>query len=193
MKETDARVQRTRQQLRGAFIELVLERGYDAVTVQQIVKAAGVGHKTFYRHYPDKTALLYALLGEILEEAQAVFLPPTSPQAAEQNTINALRFAHQYAALGRVLLQSPAVEQLLQPLMAFALTEGERFFGGSDTPDELVAYHFASTMMNLVRWWLEHDMPYPPEQMAEYINRLLIRPIQHLAGATASSIAGDAL
>lgn len=180
MNETDARVVRTREQLRSAFIKLVIEQGYDAITVLDIADQAKVGRKTFYRHYQDKEALLYATLEEIIIEGRPFLLPPESPKAAEENTLHALRFAHRYAELLRVLLRSPVAEQLLQPLFVFGITEGHRFFGGSTTPDALVAYHFVSTMMALTRWWIEQGMPYPPEEMAEYINRLLIRPISQL-------------
>lgn len=178
MNETDARVLRTRRHLREAFIALVIAQGYEAVTVLDIVKQAQVGHKTFYRHYADKEALLNELLYEILTEAQQFLLPPTSPGAPMENTINALRFAQRYADLWRVLLRSPAAEALLQPLLAFASAEGKRFFGGGNIPDALVAYHFATGMQTLLRWWLEEGMPYPPEEMADYIHRLLIRPLQ---------------
>jgi AcrR family transcriptional regulator len=177
MSETDIRVQRTQRALQQALIDLIIEQGYEAVSVRAVTQRAQVGYKTFYRHYQDKEALLYAILGDLLREGKHVLLPPTSPLAAEQNTINAFRFAHQYADLFRVLLRSPVAETLMQPMIAFGLAEGHRFFSGSDTPDELVAYHFVAGMMSLMRWWLEHDMRYAPEEMAEYVNRLLIRPI----------------
>jgi AcrR family transcriptional regulator len=184
MNEADLRVQRTRRRLRDAFIALVIARGYEAVTVLDIVAQAKVGHKTFYRHYNDKEAMLNAMLEEILLEAQPFLLPPDTPQAPAENTLNALRFAQKYANLWRVLLRSPAAESLLQPLLAFAQAEGKRFFGGSQVPDDLVAYHFATGMMSLLRWWLEQGMPYPPEEMAMYIDRLLLQPIQGLGSET---------
>lgn len=184
MNETDLRVQRTRRRLRKAFIDLVIAHGYETVTVLDIVAEAQVGHKTFYRHYPDKEAMLNEVLNEILVEAQPFLLPPDVPQAPAENTLNALRFAQKYADLWRVLLRSPAAELLLQPLIAFAQMESKRFFGGSRVPDELLAYHFAAAMMSLIRWWLEHDMPYPPEEMTIYIEQLLLRPIQALGSET---------
>lgn len=180
MNQDDARVQRTQQTLREALMALAIAKGYEAVTVQQIVEKAGVTRKTFYRHYKDKDTLLYTILGEILQEAQAYLLPPDSPGAAEENTLNALRFAAKYADWFRILLRSPAAEKLVRPLIAFGLAEGRRFFGGSGIPDELVAHHFAMSMMSLVRWWLEQENRCSPEEMAEHINRLLIRPISGL-------------
>lgn len=192
MNESDLRVQKTRRLLHDAFIELVIERGYEGVSVRDITSRAKVGYKTFYRHYQDKETLLYAILSDMLQEAQAtLLLPPSSPMAAERNTLEAVRFAYRYADLFRVLLKSPMAERLIQPLVAFGLSEGRRFFGGSDTPDELVAHHFVASMMSLIQWWLEQGCPYPPDQMAEYINRLVIRPISHLRDDQATAAVGD--
>lgn len=49
----DERVQRTDQRLRDAFILLVHERGYEAVTIRDVVQRAGVGRSTFYTHFGD--------------------------------------------------------------------------------------------------------------------------------------------
>src|SRR5262245_9815545 len=54
----DRRVQRTHQLLRQAFISLILERGYHAVTIRDVVKRAGVGRSTFYVHFGDLEELM---------------------------------------------------------------------------------------------------------------------------------------
>jgi AcrR family transcriptional regulator len=53
----DKRVQRTRELLEKALIELINEQGYDAVTVQDIVNRANLGRTTFYLHYQSKDEL----------------------------------------------------------------------------------------------------------------------------------------
>ncbi|MEU7629882.1 TetR/AcrR family transcriptional regulator [Nocardia sp. NPDC049220] len=55
---TDRRVRRTRNMLHQALIELMLERGYDRITVRDILIRADVGRSTFYTHYRDKDDLL---------------------------------------------------------------------------------------------------------------------------------------
>jgi AcrR family transcriptional regulator len=64
-EQMDLRVRRTRVNLREALIELIEEKGFDAVTVGDIASRAMVNRATFYRHYPDK----YALVTGIFEEA----------------------------------------------------------------------------------------------------------------------------
>ena len=64
-EQMDLRVRRTRVNLREALIDLIEEKGFDAVTVGDIAERAMVNRATFYRHYPDK----YALVTGIFEEA----------------------------------------------------------------------------------------------------------------------------
>src|SRR5437870_7897295 len=57
MTKTDRRVQRTRELLHKALIDLISERGYGAITIQDIVDRANVGRTTFYLHYSSKDDL----------------------------------------------------------------------------------------------------------------------------------------
>src|SRR5215207_4763884 len=58
MMKTDRRVKRTREVLQKALIELMSERGYDTITIQDIVDRANIGRTTFYLHYSSKDELL---------------------------------------------------------------------------------------------------------------------------------------
>src|SRR5438876_9754476 len=64
-KKMDRRVQRTRQLLQDALIAMVIEKGYDATTVQDIIDRANVGRATFYAHFPDKQTLLTSRLEDL--------------------------------------------------------------------------------------------------------------------------------
>lgn len=57
-EKLDPRVKRTRQLLEGAFLQVATEKGFQAVSVQDITEKAGVNRATFYAHFPDKYALL---------------------------------------------------------------------------------------------------------------------------------------
>lgn len=59
---SDRRVLRTKRALRSALLEVIVERGYDAVSVQAIADRADVGRATFYTHYADKEDLLLGSL-----------------------------------------------------------------------------------------------------------------------------------
>lgn len=59
------RAERTRAALIAAGRRLFCERAVDAVTVDDIVQAAGVGKGSFYNHFTDREALVRAISAEI--------------------------------------------------------------------------------------------------------------------------------
>ncbi|MDP9868557.1 MULTISPECIES: TetR/AcrR family transcriptional regulator [Streptosporangium] len=61
----DRRVRRTRQAIQRALIELILDKGYDQVTVSDLIRRADVGRSTFYAHFDSKQAVLLANLDEL--------------------------------------------------------------------------------------------------------------------------------
>ncbi|MEV5410046.1 TetR/AcrR family transcriptional regulator [Thermopolyspora sp. NPDC052614] len=73
--KADRRVRRTRQAIQRALVELILEKGYEPVTVTDIIDRADVGRSTFYAHFDGKQAVLRANLDEI------AFLRPTPDPA----------------------------------------------------------------------------------------------------------------
>src|SRR5690348_18455985 len=63
--EGNLRVRRTQKLLRETLIELIEERGFDALTIGEITERAMVSRAAFYRNYQDK----YDLVEQIFEEA----------------------------------------------------------------------------------------------------------------------------
>lgn len=61
----DRRVARTQRALKEALTSLILEKGYDGVTVQDVIDQADVGRSTFYAHYLDKDELLMAIFADL--------------------------------------------------------------------------------------------------------------------------------
>ena len=57
MAKPDRRVQRTRELLQKTLIELMQERGYESITIQEIVDRANIGRSAFYLHYANKDEL----------------------------------------------------------------------------------------------------------------------------------------
>lgn len=68
-RDTNRR-ERTRA-LEEAALRLFLERGLDAVTIDDITQATGVAKGTFYRYFEDKAGLVDALLAPVRSELLA--------------------------------------------------------------------------------------------------------------------------
>jgi len=64
-KAEDRRVRRTRALLQNALMSLMIEKGYESITVQDIIDRADVGRATFYAHFADKQSLLSSRLEDL--------------------------------------------------------------------------------------------------------------------------------
>ncbi len=77
-KGSDPRVKRTRRLIQDAFLELLQEKGFAAISIQEITERATVNRGTFYAHFADKNALIEAIIREQFQQAVASMLPPTA-------------------------------------------------------------------------------------------------------------------
>jgi AcrR family transcriptional regulator len=189
MNSTDRRVRRTQKLLGDALIALALEKEYDAITIQDITDRADIGYRTFFRHYADKDELLKDVLRPIREEMRELMAPPSFEYFSDPNVQvidlpdGAVLFQHvqENSDLYRVLLFSN--RGLVQPLKVFVVQEFKANFGAlldTDIPFNIIANHLISAMITLLRWWLENDMCYSPEEMGEYAFQLIIQPVRDL-------------
>jgi AcrR family transcriptional regulator len=62
------RVARTKAAIEDAFVQLVLERGYERVAVEDISERADLARATFYSHYPNKEAVLFSVFNRLIED-----------------------------------------------------------------------------------------------------------------------------
>lgn len=74
------RAEETRKRLQEEAIRLFSQRGFDAVTVEEVARAAGVSHMTFFRHFPTKEAAVLhdpydPLLGAAVSAQDASLAP----------------------------------------------------------------------------------------------------------------------
>jgi AcrR family transcriptional regulator len=179
---TDKRVNQTRRALTGALIALTLEKGYDALTVRDISERADIGYATFFRHFPDKDALL----ADVLEGTLTEFLELIHPVMNDPERTVTLVFEHvkQSPDPVRVLLGTRNVSPLLPRIFAFssrAMLETLNPNPKSLIPPEIAAHHMIVSILELIEWWLEHEMPYPPEHMGKIVNALIMKPTRTLA------------
>ncbi|WP_230137503.1 TetR/AcrR family transcriptional regulator, partial [Peribacillus frigoritolerans] len=64
MAKVDRRIVRTQEAIKKAFLELMSEKNFDSMTIQDISDRANINRATVYLHYLDK----FDLLDKIIEE-----------------------------------------------------------------------------------------------------------------------------
>jgi AcrR family transcriptional regulator len=185
VKDTqDRRVRRTQRALAKALIALTLENGYEAVTIRDITERADIGYATFFRHYHDKDALLREVLDVVLSELMDLLqLPPPDADPAALGTL-IFRYVGDHAEICRVLLRSRGSALLVQRVVEAGTQTvlRERLpAASSPVPIEVAAYHLVASSVALIQWWLDRDMPYPPERMGTIYAELIARPTSAVA------------
>jgi AcrR family transcriptional regulator len=171
----DPRVRKTRQNLREAFVSLILQKGYDAISIQDIATAADTPRVTFYRHYLDKEDLLTDCLNTLYKE-----LVERTPHSSRESLLRGyspvqMLYEHieEQETLYRILFSSRGtqvvIERLRHHLAQHAITRIADFSPDASMriPAEIIAQHAASAQIGLAMWWLDQGKPYPPTYMAQ--------------------------
>lgn len=181
----DPRVIRTRKLLRDSLIELISERGYDAITVKDITERATLNRATFYLHYQDKEDLLERGFEQIWDELTAENPFPQAPggrlslDATRETVLRDFRHLARYAAFYRVMIGGHGVSTFVRRMQDYVYRSTQqrlRPFAArrprAEPPLDIVLQFMASAYVGLMQWWLEHDMPTTPDEMADIVVRL---------------------
>jgi AcrR family transcriptional regulator len=185
MTKTDRRVQRTHELLQKALIELITERGYDAITIQDIADRAYVGRTTFYQYYNSKDDLFMSCHEAIVSEFQSSTLY-SHPLSREEllslevppKIISAYRHLDEARAqlypifLGK---DGPRILRRMRDQSAQEIEANLRaVFAEADhsIPLNLLANYLAGAQIALMQWWLEKRRPHAPQNLAQAFHRL---------------------
>jgi len=113
-KKVDPRIKRTHQLLQKAFVELMQEKGFQSITVQDIAERATVNRVTFYAHFEDKYELLEHTIREMICQRLRSQLPEGSPFNPE-NLRRLIQLVFEF--LEEVGSHCPPPHGQLEPLM----------------------------------------------------------------------------
>jgi AcrR family transcriptional regulator len=180
----DRRVQRTRQQLRDALIALILERGCDTLTIQDITDRADLRRATFYMHYGTKEELLLTILQETFDGLVRQLEPMMKGDALGGKTqVDVFRVTFQHvaanSALYRIILGgqgAAAIARSIREYLAGCVLRGLKTVRPDrlTMPPDVLANYIAGAELGLMTWWLENGQPYPAERMAEMAHQLIL-------------------
>jgi AcrR family transcriptional regulator len=191
--KVDRRSQRTRRQISSALVELMLEMRYDDITVQDIIDRANIGRSTFYAHYLDKDDLLVSdftrMLDALREHIEAA---ETGGSFVSPGVAPFFQHVHDHSRLYRALVRGGGLDLLYkkghehlrhniaQHLQAHIPADHRA------APLQLVADYAAGALLTMMKWWLDNDMSYTPEQMDSLYQQLVapgVRATLQIEGA----------
>jgi AcrR family transcriptional regulator len=182
MHHADRRVRRTRRMLRDALVALVIEKGYDTVTVEEITERADVGRTTFYLHYQDKDDLLLEVTGQVADqlESQILNLLHIKEVGIEDIAPMIFKLAGENLRMYRIIMSGqcgPKIfkqfqDRLTRLFRRVLKAEMKKSAVRPVIPLDLAATYLWGALQSTLVWWLDNDMPYQVHEMVRLFCQL---------------------
>jgi AcrR family transcriptional regulator len=166
VRRQDRRVERTQHLIRGALLSLIKEKGFEALTVQEIIDRANVGRATFYAHFDNKDDLLVSGFDDLRASLKALQREAMSRGRTVEERVfgfsqEVFAHTHEYRDIFKVMAgkrSGAAVQRMLQKLVVDLVREdvkeavGRR--GNNAVPPEGVVHFLAGALFGLLMWWM---------------------------------------
>jgi len=174
---------RTIAQLKQAALDLLLEKGYDAISIQEITDRADLGRGTFYIYFRSKEDIVWNIIKEGFARTAQDALQRAEGKMPERpeyfSYLNIFRHAQQNHDLFLVMLGgqgSSLLTKRVQDYLAADFIQDNQQYGIYEcpgVPPELFAQILTGALFRLLDWWLETPNAYTPEEMAATLETIL--------------------
>ena len=180
----DRRSQRSQDLLLDALLDLMIERGYERLTVQNLLDRAGVGRATFYAHFDGKDELLQASVKRLHDWLRAAWrAAPVQPLAFTLPFFQHLASHRRIYAMTVVRENEVSVPRHIRRMLLELVREDlqSRAGGAAGAPLELATQYVVGALWSTITWWMERDPELPPEAINEVFQRLTFPGLATLA------------
>lgn len=178
--KVDKRVQRTRDLLRRALMQLVREKGYDAVTIQDITERANLGRTTFYLHYESKDDLMLDHHADFASQLTLRILSTEELLGDEPSgqLVSLLQQLADHKQVYFALMRSKdaqAIKVGIQRQMTDNLLENLNQAYPDATPNQpivMLANYIIGAHFAMIDWWLSNRTPQSAQDVARLLHQM---------------------
>ncbi|WP_142395914.1 MULTISPECIES: TetR/AcrR family transcriptional regulator [Bacillus] len=196
----DLRVIRTKTAIRNALVELIEEKGFEAITVKDITMKANINRGTFYAHYQDKFDLMTKCQEEIMHEFSIIAKQKLPEVIAELGSnpsptmpfvliASILEFLNDNSDFMKAVLSPKGDLSFQTKLKDFmwktlfedtngALINKENLL----VPSQYLASYMASAHIGVIQQWLHNGQKEKPEEIARILSTIAVHGPFYAAG-----------
>ena len=194
MKKKDRRVERTHTLLRSALVSLIEERGFEVLTVQDILDRANVGRATFYAHFDNKEDLLVSGFEDLrasLKQRQREALAQRGGVEERAFSFSREMFAHanEYRRVFQAMAgrhSGAMVQQILHQMLVELVRDDMRAMTArgeaESAPAETTVQFLAGGLFGLLMWWMKGKMRLSPQEIDTLFLRLAVPAMKAALG-----------
>ena len=180
----ERRRQKTRQAILTAFQELLAQKRYEHIIVQDIIEAANVGRSTFYTHFETKDMLLCAMCEDMFSHVLVDVTDEGSHDFSHDPDNPAVIISHMLYHMQdqqkniRSLLTCESRDIFLryfrEKLSETLTARGHALLHEHALPDDFLINHITGSFMLMVEWWMQGGCRRSPEEMTEMYAALIV-------------------
>lgn len=195
----DRRVHRTRQLLHDALLDLIMERGYTPISIQDVLDRAGVARSTFYAHFRDKDDLLLNGFQAMRDAMPGNLFATPAKDDARYPAFGRMLFRHveENHALARAFVGTDAGQVVMSNLRNLLVADTRNWVRQhldlpAGTEGECVVQYLVGALFGLLTWWVDHDFPCSADDLAGRYQKLVesgLSGVSRIAPPTAGSSA----
>ena len=182
MSKVDRRIAKSQVAIKKAVTELMSEKGFDDITIQDIADRADINRGTIYLHYTDKYDLLDKMIEEHMENLRKLCQSASDMTFQEGNYVwfeyferHSLFFSTMLASKGAPYFRSRFQDLVVEEYKP----EVDTIYGKNQgLREDVILQFFASAIVGSVEWWFKNGMALPARVMAEQTGALLDRNLE---------------
>ncbi|WP_186785912.1 TetR/AcrR family transcriptional regulator [Paenibacillus agilis] len=177
---------RSRNMIRRALVELMLEKEYQKITIKDIVERADISRGTFYAHYSDVHAVIEQIENEIMEK-MIEFLDEFKHTDLIQNMMPFLakvsNFLGQDIEFYRMLIAVDAASTFMTKVKAVLIESLLSYERKTNSVQEREAFilhvnFFASGLVAMYQDWFEGKLNGSLDDLAASVSRIMVQGFQ---------------
>ncbi|MGN0291072.1 MAG: TetR/AcrR family transcriptional regulator [Lachnospiraceae bacterium] len=183
-KKTDLRIIKTQKALCDTFLEMLNEKKFEEITVNELCERALVRRATFYKHFADK----YEFFGFFIRQIQERFIADIRQYQGEGDPVSyyiylfrhCIRFLEENRGILTSVLKSNAFPALLEIFLdevyrnvLLQMKEHEREGVNFPVEVEILASFYTGGIVQILRYWFTKEETMTEEEIVEKVEIIL--------------------
>ena len=169
MSTQDRRITKTRKAIYAAFLQLLNQKNFETITVQEIIDLADVGRSTFYSHYESKELLLDELcrylFHHLFEREENINIEAYLTHIflhfkKNQDHVTSLLFSKNDYFLRQLQKE---LEHHVYPMVAEDLQVSY-----PNIPSSFLKHFVVTNFIETLTWWLKKGKSYKEDQVVRF-------------------------
>lgn len=190
-EKMDRRTARTKRALHGALMTLIVRKGYDAITVQDIIDEADIGRSTFYTHCTGKEDLLrsgFQMLHAELEAQRTAARRDAARGGVLGFSLAMFEHASRYKPIYRALVGGRGGVITITEIRRVLTEVVKRELSGTEEdetlPRDLRIRFVVGTLLTTLTWWLDRRPTLAPSEVDLVFRHLVLSGIGRVRPAS---------